>query len=118
MLDKKLNLTKSIYEYLPTIKQVFKDFYGEKYASLVEERLNNVTYIGYAFPSKIKNTLYEMEKEKTDDLIQEFFEENNIENTKENIKKYFGISPNFAYNAIINLNKLSTYLETENHTQF
>lgn len=118
MLDKKLNLTKSIYEYLPTIKQVFKDFYGEKYDSLVEERLNNVTYIGYAFPSKIKNTLYEIEKEKTDDLIQEFFEENNIENTKENIKKYFGINPNFAYNAIINLNNLSTYLETENHTQF
>ena len=70
MKDKLLNLTESIYGYLPVIKEVFKEFYGEKYTSLVEERLDNATYIGYALPEDIEHRLSNLYKEKTTELIK------------------------------------------------
>ena len=118
MLDKKLNLTQSIYEYLPTIKQLFKDFYGEKYEYLVDERLDNATYIGYSLPTNIEQIINKIYEEKTLDLINEFFNKNNIENTKENIQKYFCYSPNFTYKNINAIDKIFNYTNTEEHNDY
>lgn len=118
MTDKKLNLTQSIYEYLPIIKKVFIEFYGEKYADIVEDRLDNALYIGYAFPKDIKRTLQSLYKEKTQELIQQFFQANNIENTEQNIKKYFQYNPNFEYYTLNKLHIFFSYLEKEEHSRF
>ena len=111
MTDKKLNLTQSIYEYLPIIKKVFIQFYGEKYAHIIEERLDNALYIGYAFPKDVKRTLQNLYKEKTQELIQEFFRSNNIENTNQNIEKYFRYNPDFEYYTFDELYSFFHYLE-------
>ena len=90
MLDKKINIKYRIKELLPIIKEEFIKYYGEDYKELIEEKLENCTYLGYYLPDNITHLLNQIYKEKTTSLINIFLKENNIVPTKEMKDKYFG----------------------------
>lgn len=103
MLDRKLELNKTIKAFLPTIKKVFIEYYGEKYAAIIEKRLDNATYVGYAFPEEIKRVLDRIYDKKKFDLIKESLPEFD-----------FALADNNYPYPI--LDYLFSYVKTEQHT--
>lgn len=117
MTDKIININDTIKELLPIAKQAIKDFYGEKYESIIEERFKNVTVVGYITPKEIERRLNSLFNNKSNELKKRFLRENNIEVNKENIKMYFSIyslsTPNLQ-----NINMVYQYQERETNNQY
>ena len=92
MIDKKLELNKSIKECLPVVKEYFIKFYGEEYRDIIEDKFTKCTYIGYVFPEDMKRYLDKIYQEKLLELYNNFLEENRLEISESNLRKYFGFS--------------------------
>lgn len=116
MIDKKLDLTNSIKEYVPVILEYFVDFYGEDYREIITRRLENCTYIGYTPEDVIKGYLREIYESKTNDLVDSFLLENEIENTEDNKEKYFGGYVDFFDKKNINLYRIFSCMEVDDYT--
>lgn len=117
--NKKLELSQSIYEYLTVIKNVFVQYYGEQHRDRIEERFNSVTYIGYGFPEHIKRLLNNIFEEKSSELVSDFFKENDIEDTKENVNRYFNdFGLDLTYLNNLNLYNVYSYLEKDEHSAY
>lgn len=77
-LYKKLNTTKTIVENLPRIIDVFVSFYGEENRTYIENKFRNLLIIGYGNPENLRYILSKIEKNKSNELIDSFFNKLNI----------------------------------------
>ena len=92
MKDKKLKLNNSIKECLPVVSEYFIKFYGEEYREIIEKRFLNCTYIGFVFPEDMKRFLSELYQLKIREMYSDFFRDNDITYSDDNLYKYFGYS--------------------------
>ena len=115
MIDKKLELSKSIVDYLPIICEYFIKYYGDNFRQIITERLKNCTYIGYNPEDVIKSHLRCVYKDKTNELVEKFFLENGLENNDLNREKYFGFYIDLLNVTNINLNKIFKCMEADNY---
>lgn len=118
MIDKKLELSKSIVDYLPVIKEYFIKYYGEDYREVINSRFDNCTYIGYTPFYITKNYLNKLYREKTDELRQRFLLNNNLEVTTDNLDKYFGKYSDFLSKRSINLYKIFECIDDVDHVKY
>ncbi|MBR6689949.1 MAG: hypothetical protein IKL65_01290 [Bacilli bacterium] len=112
-LYKLLEPTKTIEESMPRIIEAFVTFYGEENRAYIEEKFKNLVVVGYGLPERISGILYEIKKNKTNELKEKFFEKAGIkEGERDNLESLLFSSFTLAYPTLMPLNNYVAYLES------
>lgn len=68
---KLLRCNEYLNEQIETLIEVFTKYYGESRREEIEDKFRNAIYIGYMTPTDEKLLIYEIEKDKTNQLLEE-----------------------------------------------
>lgn len=106
--ERHLNCNEELRKNISTFIEAFVKYYGEDKRKIIEEKFSKVTYIGYQTASGIRSNLSKIEKEKTNELINELLKENSL---NLEIKDLYGTFPNIE-NDYLPIYRIKEYIET------
>lgn len=89
-IDKKFNINKYFQSYVPILKEVFLEYYGDEYADKINNAFANFSFIGYLTPVAISNLVFDLNNEIRRNLVDDFI-----------FEAEFNDIPNFKVNAFL-----------------
>lgn len=110
-LYKCLEPNKTIEEAIPSIIEAFVTFYGEENRTYIEEKFKNLVIVGYGLPERISGILYEIKKNKTNELKEKFFEKAGIKEQRDSLESLLFSNYSFAYPSLMPLQNYINFLE-------
>jgi len=87
-ISKSLEINKTLNEAIPTLVEVFVNFYGEEYREYITNKFNNMVLVGYYDDGTLNALVSDLQKKISANYIKEVFDKFQIEYNKENITKY------------------------------
>lgn len=108
---KKMHPTETILKAMPAFIEAFVAFYGEEERERITKKFTNMLVIGYSQPSSISNIIRENDKEKNEEIINEFLRKlsDSIEE-QEKLKKWLLKDNSFEYSSLQPINYYILYL--------
>lgn len=103
-----LDSTKIIEESMPKIIEAFVIFYGEEERSYIESKFKDMLVIGYGLPDDLSNIVDKLKSEISNKLINEFFNQLNLNNENDTLRKIFFSSFTLDYK---DFNPIQYYIE-------
>ncbi len=111
-IDIQFHINEYFKEFLPILVNVFKDFYGEEYHDIIEDRFSNFTFIGYLSPAHICQVVDNLCQEISQNLARQFLEDNHLEVDDQKLS-FFGFD-NLKRNHIYSITQISDFLRYKN----
>lgn len=93
-IEKRLNCNEELRKNISTFIEAFVKYYGEDRRKNIEEKLSKATYIGYQTINGIKSSIRNLEKIKSEELINELIENSTLKLTKEDLYDKYGTIDN------------------------
>ena len=119
IIKRKLNPTETIKKSLPAIIEAFVSFYGESERERITSKFNNMLIIGYSKPENIINILNTSNKEKSNELINEFLNKlTSDKEEQEKLKKLFFDDNSFEHSTLQPINKYINYKKDPNVSNY
>lgn len=108
---KKMHPTETILKAMPAFIEAFVAFYGEEERERITKKFTNMLVIGYSQPSSISNIIRENDKEKNEEITNEFLRKlsDSIEE-QEKLKKWLLKDNSFEYSSSQPINDYILYL--------
>lgn len=87
-ISKSLEINKTLNEAIPTLVEVFVNFYGEECREYITDKFNNMIMVGYYDGDTLGSLVSDLQKKATEIYVKEVFDKFQIEYNKENISMY------------------------------
>jgi len=114
IFKRKLNSSFVLEESLPLFVEAFVRYYGEDEREEIVNKFNNMLTVSYRDPKDISSLLYEIDKEKTTQLIDSIFEKAQIpEDKREFLKKTLFSDFSFVYDSLFPIYNYVSYINGE-----
>ena len=113
-LKRKISPEITLRTYLPQITETFIEYYGEENRKIIEQKFQNILLICTQTPNGLKNKIFNLKKDYSQELIKSFFNKINLSYTEENINQIFGDNePAFDYPNLLPIEKYKRIINDE-----